>query len=112
MKKLKMFVSAIIVMALMLSTPLVPASAATNDTVEPRAALLWCPECERMTARYLSSGYDIVSVFEVYDCQFTPTVHHDHEIRHMYDQLNCSSCGRVKEVTAHKVYCQFSGEYF
>lgn len=113
MKKIKMFVSVVIVIALMLSTLLVPASAATKeDILEPLAAYYFCPECEQMTARYLSSGYDVVSVYEVYTCDFAPSRHHYHEIHHLYDMLNCSSCGRVKDITDHKVYCEIEKLYF
>ena len=107
MKRIKMLVSVILVMAVMLSTFLMPASAATieDDTVEPRAVLLWCPECDQLTATYVNSVCDVVAVDPVISCDFILNSVHNHEIHHTYDILRCSKCGLVEDDVRYRVYC-------
>ncbi len=107
MKRIRMLVSVILVMAVMLSTFLMPAAAATieDDTVEPCAALLWCPECDQMTATYVRSECNVVAVDPVISCDYVINEVHDHEIHHSYDVLRCSKCGLVEDDIRYRVYC-------
>ena len=107
MKRSRMIVSVILVIAFMLSTFLIPVSAAVieDSTVEPQAAMLWCPECDRLTARYVSSELEVIDEWTTYKCFFTTGPSHRHEIHHTYDVLQCQNCGFVEDDIRDRDYC-------
>lgn len=113
MKRIRMLVSVILVMAVMLSTFLMPASAAVieDNTVEPCATLLWCPECDQLTARYIRSETEILSTDIVYFCDYIRGSRHEHEVHRTYDVLRCSTCGIVEDRIDYPVYCVGYGMY-
>lgn len=113
MKKVKMLVSVVLVMAVMLSTFLMPASAATieDNAMEPRAAMLWCPECGMQRATYVTSKTEVLSSDTVYYCDFQINAYHEHEVHRTYDVLRCPNCGLVEDDINYPVYCTAFGFY-
>lgn len=103
MKKFKMIVSVFMVMVLTLSVFSFTASAASTN--QPRAALVLCPECVQITARYIDTVRVCVSTHKVYTCDYVMNELHDHEVYREYDVLNCSNCGRVEVDVDYPVYC-------
>ena len=111
MKRIRMFASVILVMAMMLSVFAMPAAAIDGNSAEPRVAMMPCPKCEQLTATYVRSVFEVAKEYSVYSCDMVLNTSHKHQIHHDYDVLQCYNCGRVATPTSDKVYCCYACLY-
>lgn len=112
MKKTRKFLALMMVLAIMLSVLVLPASAADVDpeSVDPCAVTAFCPDCggEVITNTSTVKG----DIKQEWSCTAdnSPMMHKHREITFTYHSL-CSDCDWQSTTTAVKKYCEDLKKY-